>query len=400
MLHATTTKCASSSGFQANANRPSSLLKRQCSCGQHTTGGAQCPTCEDEARRAKSSGSLGGGHHERQPLWASAARGETFQALQASSGKREAAFAPAPEDEEKKVEGNAGTGAAIGGAIGAVGGAIAGGLLGGGVGALIGAGIGGAGGAGIGALIGAATGRGGTAAASTAAPGAGAAPGASIRWKPAGYASSAAAGSSTTVEQPFNVTYKAVADNSTRNWKLKVDSIEGGVDINVLTGGSRDPISVPPATEADASAAVTDMKGYYARGSRGAWHTEAASKAHEEHHYREWKCSAEHYWPTAMADIESLTTPVATSANEADAITTMRAGASGADAKVQAFSAKAHHYWFTLADNAASRPYAAGQLVLNHAIGSVQALAASKSWTVPQGTDSPSPEPPCYQPWT
>jgi hypothetical protein len=318
--------------------------------------------------------------HEPKPLDASPGHTEPLESMQRSFRKSEAAFGSTADDEEKKVEGNTGTGAAIGGGIGLLGGAIAGGLLGGGVGALIGAGIGGLLGAGIGALIGAATGGG-------------------IRWKAANEMSSAAAGSSTTVEQPFNVAYKAVANDSTQNWQLKVDSIEGGVNIDIHTGGSRDPISLPPATQAEASAAVTDMKGYYARGSRGAWHTEAASRAHEEHHYSEWKCSAEHYWSAAKADIESLTAPIAANANEAAAITTMRAGASGADAKVQAFSAKARQYWFTLSDSAGARPYAAGQRVLNDAVRSVQGLAASKSWAVPQGTDDPSPEPPCYQPW-
>ena len=206
---------------------------------------------------------------------------QSFDTARSSASKSEAAFGPAPDDDEKKVESNVGTGAAIGGALGAVGGIIAGGLLGGEAGALAGAAIGGLVGAGIGALIGAVIGGGG------------------IRWKATNYASSAAAGSSTTVEQPFNETYKAIANNSINNWQLKVDLIEGGVDMDVHTGGSRDPIAAAPATQAEASAAVTDMKGYYARGSRGAWHTEAASRAHAEHHYREWKCSAEHYWAAA-----------------------------------------------------------------------------------------------------
>ena len=82
------------------------------------------------------------------------------------------------------------------------------------------------------------------------------------------------------------------------------------------------------------------------------------------------------------------------------AITAMRSGASGADAKMSAFRTVCRAYWFTLADNASSRPYAADQLELNNAIVSVQSLAAIKGWTVPQGTDSPNSANPCYQPWT
>jgi hypothetical protein len=141
------------------------------------------------------------------------------------------------------------------------------------------------------------------------------------------------------------------------------------------------------------------MKGYYARGSRGTWHTEAASRKHEEHHEREWRCSAEHYWPIARGAIEAMTAPIAAHPSEGAAIAAMRAGPGGADAKVAALSAIARAYWFTLSDGAAARPYAAGQLVLNGAIRNVQGLAAGKGWAVPAGTDSPDPEPPCYQPW-
>jgi predicted lipid-binding transport protein (Tim44 family) len=296
--------------------------------------------------------------------------------------KAEAAYnAPEPEDDEKKIEDSTGTGALIGGGTGAGLGALIGGLVGGPLGALVGFAIGGLVGAGIGALVGSLVG------------------GPGITWKPANYASDNSNSASTTVEQPFNVQYRAIRDEADSIWRLQAASIEGGADIHVRTGGSRNPITSPPATEAEAQNAVTVMKGYYARGKRGAWHTEAASRAHEEHHYREWKCASEHYWPTAKASIESLTAPLDAHPNESAAIAAMRSGSNGADAKVQSFRDIAHQYWFTLADNASSRPYAAGQLVLNQAITHVQDLAASQSWTVPQGTDSPSSEPPCYQPW-
>jgi len=90
---------------------------------------------------------------------------------------------------------------------------------------------------------------------------------------------------------------------------------------------------------------------------------------------------------------------MATNATAAAAIGTMRSGPTGADAKVQAFSAKAHQYWFTLSDSAGARPYAAGQRVLNGAVRQVQDLAGSQGWVVPQGTEDPDPEPPCYQPF-
>ena len=278
---------------------------------------------------------------------------------------------PTPTGHGKKGESDAGTGALIGGGIGAGAGAIIGGLFGGPLGMLLGAGIGALVGAGIGSLIGALVGGG-------------------ISWQPEGYSAVAAGGSSTTVERPFVPKYRAVLDKAKKVWRPVVDSLEGGVDITVHTGGSRDPFSSPPTSQAKADAAVKDMKGYYARGSRGDWHTEAASRKHEEHHFREWRCSSEHYWPAAKQAIESITVPQVEQPTEAAALAAMRAGPAGADAKLSAFQGIARAYWMTLADNAGARPYAAGQRELNHAVTYVQALADAKHWVVPRGVTNPN----------
>jgi hypothetical protein len=218
-----------------------------------------------------------------------------------------------------------------------------------------------------------------------------------ITWPAAGYSVSDTAGSSTTVERPFNVTYQALDDGANNLWRLDVVSATGGADIAVKTGNSRDPVAKPPTTEAEAQQAVTVMKGYYARGSRGNWHTEAASSAHEGHHYSEWQCSANDYWRTARSLANQMSISKAAHPAAADAVTAMRTGARGADALMKTFRDTAHTYWFTLPDNASSRPYAAGQLVLNNAISSVQTLAAGQGWTVEQGVDSPSAADPCFK---
>lgn len=331
-------------------------MERTCSCGTHAHGRDQCEAC-------------------------AAPRLERAAVVQRGPGRKiEAGPGTEKPDEDRKVE-NGGTGAKIG----ALGGALVGGILGGALGGsltstLLGIGIGALVGAGIGYLIGRAVGG-------------------PIRWSH-GYAVTAAGGDSTTIERTFGVAYKAVADRAKNVWKLGVDAIEGGVDITVHTGGSRDPFVNPPTTAAEANAAVTDMKGYYARGQRGAWHTEAASKAHEEHHFREWKCASEHYWGPTKGALESITLPLASAANEGAAITAMRAGPGGADAKMVAFQAITRKYWVDLlSDKAGSRPYAAGQRVLNRAVRHVQDIARSKGWGVPAGTTDPNTEPPCYQPW-
>jgi hypothetical protein len=219
-----------------------------------------------------------------------------------------------------------------------------------------------------------------------------------ITWPASDYSSNNTNAASTTVEKPFVVEYSACADIANNVWRLRVKKITGGVTIVVRTGGSRNPITSPPVDEPEADDAVTVMKGYYTRGSRGSWHTEAASKAHEEHHYTEWKCSAEHYWADVENCLEQFTVPFNAHANEASAVTALVA--LGANAKINAFTNAAKQYWFTLGDGPSDRPYAAGQLALNAAITFVQNLAATNGWVVPQGTDNPSPANPCYQPYT
>lgn len=218
-----------------------------------------------------------------------------------------------------------------------------------------------------------------------------------ITWPASDYSTNNSNGDSETTEKPFTVEYMACADVGNNVWKLMVKKITGGANILVRTGGNRDPFVNPPVSEAEARDAVRVMKAYHTNGGRGAWHTEAASKNHEEHHYKEWKCSSEQYWPDTEACLEQFTVPYDAHATEASALAALRA--LGAAAKITSFRNKAHQYWFTLADNAGSRPYAAGQLALNAAIIHVQNLATAKGWTVPAGVNTPSDADPCYQPW-
>jgi hypothetical protein len=217
-----------------------------------------------------------------------------------------------------------------------------------------------------------------------------------VSWPEAAYASDNSGGSSACVEKPFAVNYTQVDDTANNAWKIKVSNITGGATITVHTGGSRNAITNPPTTEPEAASAVTDMKGYYSRGTRGAWHTEDASKNHEKYHYREWRETCTHYWPTCRTAIEGLSLSKATQPNSGLALAKLT---QDADAKINSLKTIARQYWFTLGDGAGDRPYAAGQLTLNTAIKSVQTLAGKKGWTVEQGTDTPSTANPCYQAW-
>ena len=146
-----------------------------------------------------------------------------------------------------------------------------------------------------------------------------------VTWDPADYSSHNVNDDSETVEKPFVMEYEACADIGANEWKLLVKKITGDVTIVVNYGGSRNAITNPPTREGEADTAVTIMKGYYARGSRGSWHTEAASKAHEEFHYTEWKCSSEHYWSDTETCLEDLNVAYSSHATEAAAITAMTA---------------------------------------------------------------------------
>lgn len=215
-----------------------------------------------------------------------------------------------------------------------------------------------------------------------------------VNWPSAAYSSSSGNGSSTCVEKPFKVTYSdAEVENG---WRIKVASVSGGATIKVNYGGSINPISSPPGSEKDAHDAVDDMKGYYKRGSRGDWHTEAASKDHELYHYREWKESSEHYWPACQKALEELTVSKSEEEDQSKARDKLKVAA---DKIVKKYKDVSRAYWMTLGDGAEDRPYAAGQLTLNDAIKSVQTLAVEKEWTVALGVDTHSTANPCYKPW-
>jgi hypothetical protein len=224
-----------------------------------------------------------------------------------------------------------------------------------------------------------------------------------ITWNPANERVRRTNSSSTTIEQPFRATFAAVPDPATNSWRLDVPSITGGVNIVIHTGGSRNAFDRPPTTEAQARGAVAVMRGYYNRGSRGSWHTEDASRAHENYHYDEWQCAAEHYWTAAEAAIRALSVPLAGQPDAAAAETALRRGTPtrrGADAIVRRLRHVTRRYWFTLADNARSRPYAAGQRELNSAIRWVQILALLNGWNSVDQRDPPEPSTanPCYRP--
>lgn len=219
-----------------------------------------------------------------------------------------------------------------------------------------------------------------------------------ITWKET-YKEENTGGSSTTTDRAFTMTYTASAHVDDNKWMMRVESIEGGADIVIKTGGSRNADTNPPISEAEARDAVTEMKGYYNNG-RGSWHTAAATRAHEDYHYvQEWQTICEHYWPKCEEAVEKLETTYHDHATEAAAVAKMIGGVSGAAKLVVDYKKVCRDYWMKLSDAKGSRPYAAGQKGLNPTIQNVQTLAARNGWNVPAGVDTPSDADPCYLAW-
>lgn len=224
-----------------------------------------------------------------------------------------------------------------------------------------------------------------------------------ITWQH-GYTVDNANASATTRERAFNATYEACADIEKNEWHLRVKSIEGGTDIAVHMGGYQTPQpGVNITTQVQAVAAINDMLLEGAVGGPAStWVTEAAIATHEEWHKNEWIKTCEHYWPTAETALEEL--KVAYDAHEnsaANAITAMRSGGAGADAKIAAFKQKCRDYWFTLGDSPGDRPYRAGGVVMNAYIQAVRAYGATQApaWVLPAGSNpAPGADHP-YQPW-
>jgi hypothetical protein len=174
--------------------------------------------------------------------------------------------------------------------------------------------------------------------------------------------------------------------------------IEGRTNISIMTGGYRNVSTSPPVNSTEATDSVSEMNAYYPNGQVQNWHTPAASTAHENHHNSEWQCSADHYWPQAETALELKNVAYGSYADETAAINAMKTGTSGATALVDSFKTVSKTYWNSLADNASSRPYAVGQLVLNGQITTVIALATTNSWASPGSVANASPTttPVCY----
>ncbi len=215
-----------------------------------------------------------------------------------------------------------------------------------------------------------------------------------ITWASPVVTMSSTTGDSETVNKPFVEEYSACAEPASNLWRLRVKKVDGGTNMLIRTGGSRNPSTSPPTSQSEAIDANEVMNEYFLNG-RGTWHTSAATLAHEHHHDAQWKCSGDHYWPATEADIEALTVSYTSHNTEASAINQMKGN--GANSRFTSFVNTAGSYFISLPDSPGSRPYAAGQLVLNGNITAIVALATTNGWTgIPGVAATPNASNPCH----
>ena len=137
----------------------------------------------------------------------------------------------------------------------------------------------------------------------------------------------------------------------------------------------------------------------YQSHKRGAWHTQEASLAHEEHHRREFNDAFQFYWDNLRIQdtlemkhesCEKVPKMEEFLENMQPFVTELRNMYFGA----------VYNYVLVLPDDANERPYCAGQKVLNEATRKIIAQAKANGWSrVPDEVTEPGTiEPPCFLP--
>ena len=187
-------------------------------------------------------------------------------------------------------------------------------------------------------------------------------------------------------------------DDTEDVWRCRVVSASAGGKITIYQDYSRDPFLNPPVNEQEAIDAVNEMNAYQDRGKVGAWHTSAASLAHEEHHRRELEDAYKFYWKELdiQGELERNTIPCFGMSMD-NAIHYME---QFAISSARELYDKVVAYILRLPDESNSRPYCAGQEVLNEATAHVIRLADTMGWSnVPRVITKPGTiEPPCFLP--
>ncbi len=113
----------------------------------------------------------------------------------------------------------------------------------------------------------------------------------------------------------FTLGFSVYGNINQNTWTVRCDKIEGGTKISIAQLGWK----TWPANEAEAKEAIDDMVSLCKRGKpqtsiigKGlyAWHSAAATEAHENVHKLEWTTASEHYWPQVETALEKKALPI------------------------------------------------------------------------------------------
>ena len=218
-----------------------------------------------------------------------------------------------------------------------------------------------------------------------------------------------------TLEEPAPVVEESIGDTKTDfispqiivtackdevldEWRLRVQQVSAGSTILLRTGGYRDALKNPPVTEEEAVEAVTAMNRYQSH-RLGAWHTQEASLAHEEHHRRQCNDALQFYW-----DNLRIQDTLEMKHESCEKVPEMEEFLKNMKPFVTELSntyfGAVYNYVRALPDDVNDRPYCAGQKVLNEATRKIIAQAKANGWSrVPDEVTEPGTiEPPCFLP--
>ena len=177
-----------------------------------------------------------------------------------------------------------------------------------------------------------------------------------------------------------------------------MQQVSAGSRILLRTGGYRDALKNPPVTEEEAVEAVTATNRYQSH-KRGAWHTQEASLAHEEHHRRQCNDALQFYW-----DNLRIQDTIEMKHESCEKVPEMEEFLKNMKPFVTELSntyfGAVYNYVRALPDDVNDRPYCAGQKVLNEATRKIIAQAKANGWSrVPDEVTEPGTiEPPCFLP--
>ena len=200
---------------------------------------------------------------------------------------------------------------------------------------------------------------------------------------------------------PLLVDVRTTACKDTQNnvWRLRVQMVSSGCDIEIHTGTYRNALTKPPIAEAEAIEAVNCMNEYQSRGRTFRWHTPEASLAHEEHHKQQWRDTCNFYWTNlkVQEELEKIQVSCEQFPEMDDALKEMKMKIA---ATMEKFHKEADKYFLSLPDEKNTRPYHAGQKKLNEPTEFVINLADRNGWNnVPRQITQPGViEPVCYLP--